>query len=68
MSIIVNTSADDLRSSLKLINPKTGFEIRECTEMLNKNLDYEVKNRNRASVTGMLKSKINQVKKLRPGR
>jgi hypothetical protein len=66
--IINNTSADDLNSSLKLINPQTGFEIRDTLEMLNSSLDNEVKNRNRASVLKMLKAKINKIKKMKPGR
>ena len=65
--IIVNTSVDDLISSLRLRDPKTSFEIRDTLEFLNLNLNYEVKNKNRATVIRMLQAKINKVKKLKPG-
>lgn len=63
---MVNTSVDDIRSTLHLMNPKTSEEIRKYLIYLNENFDYEVKNRNRSSVIKMLRSKINQIKKLKP--
>lgn len=69
MSNLANhTSADDMRSSLKLINPKSSEEIRKYLEYLNESLNDEVKNRNRASVIKMLRTKINQIKKQKPER
>ena len=65
--VINNTSIDDIRSSLQLMNPRTGFEIREDLDYLNRSLDYEVKNMNRVSVIRLLQAKINKVKKLKPG-
>jgi hypothetical protein len=65
--VINNTSVDDIRSSLALMNPKTRFEIRDDLDYLNRGLDYEVKNRNRSSVIMMLRAKINKIKKLKPG-
>jgi hypothetical protein len=68
MAIIVNTSVDDISSSLRLINPKTGYDIREDITMLNHNLAYEAKNKNRTAVLKLLRAKINKIKKLKPGR
>jgi hypothetical protein len=66
--VIGNTSADDIRSSLRLLNPKSSEEIRRYTDYLNRSLDYEVKNHNRATVIKMIRAKINQYKKLKPER
>lgn len=63
----ISTSVDDIRSSLKLMNPKTSFEIREDVDFLNRCLDFEIKMRNRASVIKMLRAKINKLKNLKPG-
>jgi hypothetical protein len=67
-AVINNTSVDDIAGTLKLMNPETGFEIRDTIEYLNRSLAFETKNRNRSSVIRLLQSKINKVKKLRPGR
>lgn len=66
--MIVNTSVDDIRCNLALMNPRLSFEIKDTLVMLNTNLDYEVKGKNRTSVLKMLKAKINVIKKLKPGR
>ncbi|HLN56106.1 MAG TPA: hypothetical protein VK207_08940 [Bacteroidales bacterium] len=66
--ILGNTSADDIRSSLRLMNPKSSDEIRRYTEYLNNSLDFEVKNRNRATVVMMIKAKLNRIKKQKPER
>jgi len=60
-------SVEDIRCTLKFMNPKTGFKIREDLDYLNRSLDYEVKNMNRVSVIRLLQAKINKVKKLKPG-
>lgn len=66
-AVINHTSVEDIAGSLKLMDPKTGFEIRNGLEYLNRSLDYEVKNQNRSSVIKLLRAKINKVKKLKPG-
>jgi hypothetical protein len=65
--LLNNTSVDDMSSSLKLMNPKTAFEIRDDLELLNDSLANETKFRNRATVVRLLQAKINKVKKLKPG-
>lgn len=60
-------SVDDIRCSLHLMNPKTGFEIRDSLDYLNRSMDYEVKNHNRSTVLKMLRAKVNKLKKLKPG-
>jgi hypothetical protein len=66
--VIGNTSVDDIKSSLRLLNPKSSDEIRRYTDYLNRSLDFEVKNYNRATVIKMIRGKINQFKKLKPER
>lgn len=66
-AIINHTSVEDITGTLKLMNPKTSFEIRNDLEYLNRSLDYEVKNQNRSTVIRLLQAKINKVKKLKPG-
>ena len=61
-------SVDDMKCSLGHMDPKTGFEIRDALDYLNRSLVYEIKNKNRVTVINMLHSKINKVKKLKPGR
>jgi hypothetical protein len=68
MDLIQNVgSVDDIRCRLRLMNPVTGFQIREDLQYLIRSLDHEVKNKNRVSVIKLLQAKINKVKKLRPG-
>lgn len=67
-SVINHTSVEDIAGSLKLMNPETGFEIRDMLDYLNRSLAYETKNQNRVSVIKLLQAKINKVKKLKPGR
>lgn len=62
-AVINHTSVEDIASTLKLMNPKTSFEIRNDLEYLNRSLDYEVKNQNRSIVIRLLQAKINKVKK-----
>jgi hypothetical protein len=59
---------EDIASSLKLIDPKAGFEIRDTLDYLNNSLAYETKNQNRSTVIRLLQTKINKVKKLKPGK
>jgi hypothetical protein len=67
-SVINHTSVEGIAGSLKLMNPETGFEIRDMLDYLNRSLAYETKNQNRVSVIKLLQAKINKVKKLKPGR
>jgi hypothetical protein len=59
-------SVDDIRCSLRLMNPRTAYEIRDDLAYLNRSMDYEVKNQNRVTVIRMLQAKINTLKKQRP--
>ena len=65
--VINHTSVDDIRSSLRLMNPETTDEMRRYLDYMNRSYDYEVKNSNRASVIKLLRAKINQLKKFKPG-
>jgi uncharacterized FlaG/YvyC family protein len=67
-NVINHTSVDDIRSSLRLMNPETSDEIRKYLDYFNRSLDFEVKNKNRGSVIRMLQAKINKVKKQKPVR
>ena len=64
--IIVNTSVDDIRSSLYFYDPITS-KIRDKIEtdilLLKENVIYEMKTRNRRSVLNLLQSKIKQFEK-----
>jgi len=51
-------SVEDIRCSLQHRVPQTPSEMREDIEWLNKNLDYEVKNKNRSSVIKLIRSTI----------
>jgi hypothetical protein len=66
--VINHTSVDDIAGSLKLMNPETGFEIRDILDYLNRSLAFETKNQNRSTVIRLLQAKINKIKKLKPGR
>lgn len=69
MSDVINhTSVDDIRGTLKLMDPKSSEEIRKYLDYFNRSLDFEVKNKNRSSVIKLLRAKINQVKKQKPER
>jgi hypothetical protein len=67
-SVINHTNVEDIAGSLKLMNPMTGFEIRDTLDYLNRSLAHETKNQNRSTVIRLLQAKINKVKKLKPGR
>lgn len=62
--VIVNTSVDDIRSSLAIYNPQKPSEIREALEYLNRSLVYETQNENRSTVIQMLQRKIKALRKL----
>ena len=66
MNMLVNTSVDDIRSSLFFYDPirsKMKGKIQDDISYLNENVKYEMKNRNRRSVINMLQSKIKQFEK-----
>lgn len=68
-NIIVNTSVDDLRSSLHFYDPitsKIAGKIEVNIIILKDNVAYEMKNRNRRSVINLLNSKIKQFEKQLP--
>lgn len=56
-------SVDDIRCSLQHRKPHTPSEIREGIAWLNKNLDYEVKKKNRSSVIKLIRSTIRRYEK-----
>jgi hypothetical protein len=64
-SVINNTSVDDIRSSLNLMNPIIPFDIREDIDYLRRSLNYEVKNQNRSTVIKMLQVKLRKIEKRR---
>ncbi len=61
--LISQTSVDDMRSSLKLMNPRTRFEIREDLDYLKRSLSDEVKNRNRSSAIKLLQATMKRIRK-----
>jgi hypothetical protein len=57
--VIVNTSVDDIRSSLHFVTGKPGD-----IEYLKRSLDYEIKESNRTTVIKMLQAKIKKLESL----
>jgi hypothetical protein len=56
--LIINTSIEDMTSSLKLMNPSTQSEASALINDLWTNLRYEARERNRSSVRKLLRNKI----------
>lgn len=56
-------SVEDMRGSLKLMNPQSNADKQWILSYLVLSLDYEVKNKNRVTVIRLLQVKINKVKK-----
>lgn len=62
-NIIVNTSVDDLRSTLYLVNPDKQEDIQRWIKVLYQNIMYERTHKIRRSVINMLWSKIKKLEK-----
>lgn len=58
-------SVDDLRSSLRLMNPETDEDRNRYIKGLTEELDDEYRNRFRSTIIKMLDVKIRQLKKLK---
>lgn len=58
-------SVDDLRSSLRLMNPETDEDQNRYIKGLTEELDDEYRNRFRSTIIKMLDVKIRQLKKLK---
>ena len=58
-------SVDDLRSSLRLMNPDTNEDRNRYIKWLTEELDDEYRNRFRSTIIKMLDVKIRQLKKLK---
>ncbi len=56
-------SIEDMRSSLRLMNPQSKADKQWILSYLVLSLDYEVKNKNRVTVIRLLQGKIDKVKK-----
>ena len=56
-------SIEDMRGSLKLMNPQSNADKQWILSFLVLSLDYEIKNKNRVTVIRLLQEKINSVKK-----
>ena len=58
-------SVDDLRSSLRLMNPETDEDRNRYIKGLTEELDDEYRNRFRSTIIKMLDVKIRQLKKMK---
>lgn len=58
-------SVDDLRSSLRLMNPETDEDRNRYIKGLTEELEDEYRNRFRSTIIKMLDVKIRQLKKLK---
>lgn len=59
--MLVDTSVDDLRSSLALMNPTTDAQIESDAQILRENISYESRNKNRSTVIKMLQVKLENI-------
>jgi hypothetical protein len=59
-----NGSVEDIRGSLRHMNPTTKTGINEYLDYLNFSFIYEITNKNRNAVRAMLEAKINKLKKM----
>jgi hypothetical protein len=57
-------SVDDIRCTLRLMNPVKPSEIRNEIDWLNISLAYEIRTENRITLVRMIKAKINKLKRL----
>lgn len=58
-------SVDDLRSSLRLMNPETDEDRNRYIKGLTEELDDEYRNRFRSTIIKMIDVKIRQLKKMK---
>ena len=56
-------SVDDIRSSIRLIDPKEPAFAKKDLHYLEKSLEYEKINKNRSSVIKMIQAKMNAINK-----
>lgn len=61
--LFINTSIEDMTSSIRLLNPKEPSEAKKFIEELQYNIMVEGQNRNRSSVIKLLKNKITSILK-----